>query len=135
MNDQFELYENARKRLKQKKRLYNHFILFLVCSVFFIIINKVLNVGEPYDWFVWAIIGWLFLFTLHFINVFFTNSFMDKEWEHKQIEKLVKKQELKIAQLEKQIEHEQNLKIKSQNFNSENSINNKENAHENHNEK
>lgn len=135
MNDQFELYENARKRLKQKKRLYNHFILFLVCSVFFIIINKVLNVGEPYDWFVWAIIGWLFLFTLHFINVFFTNSFMDKEWEHKQIEKLVKKQELKIAQLEKQIEHEQNLKIKSQNFNSENSINNKENTHENHNEK
>lgn len=135
MNDQFELYENARKRLKQKKRLYNHFILFLVCSVFFIIINKVLNVGEPYDWFVWAIIGWLFLFTLHFINVFFTNSFMDKEWEHKQIEKLVKKQELKIAQLEKQIEHEQNLKIKSQNFNSEISTNNKENAHENHNEK
>jgi amino acid permease len=114
MNEQFELYENARKRLKQKKRLYYHFILFLVGSVFLIVINKVLKVGEPRDWFVWAIVGWLFFLILHFINVFITHSFMGKAWEQKQTEKLVLKQELKIAQLEKQIEKDLKLKAESE---------------------
>ena len=34
--EQHEKYEYARKRIKQKKRLYYHFILFLVGSLFFI---------------------------------------------------------------------------------------------------
>ena len=114
MNEQFELYETARKRLKQKKRLYYHFILFLIGSVFLIVLNKVLNVGAQYDWFVWAIIGWFFLLLLHFINVFITSSFMGKAWEQKQLEKLVLKQELKIAQLEKKVEKELKLKVESE---------------------
>ena len=82
-NEQHELYENARNRIKQKKRLYFHFVVFLIGSVFLIIINKVLNVGEQYDWFVWAILIWFFLWILHFVNVFFTHPFMGKEWERK----------------------------------------------------
>jgi amino acid permease len=106
MNDQFELYEHARLRQKQKKRLYVHFIIFLIGAVFLIFINKVLNVGEPFDWFVWAIVAWLFLLAIHFVNVFITHKFMGKEWERKQIEKLVAKQELKIEQLAKKVESE-----------------------------
>ena len=104
MNDQFELFENAQRRQKQKKGLYTHFILFLIGSAFLIIINKVLNVGEPYDWFVWAIVGWLFLLSIHFVNVFVTHKFMGKEWERRQTEKLVQKQEIKIEQLAKKME-------------------------------
>ena len=44
MNEQHELYENARKRINQKKRLYQHFVVFLIGSVFLIILNKFLNV-------------------------------------------------------------------------------------------
>lgn len=33
-NNQHELYEYARRRMKQKKRLYFHFILFFVGSIF-----------------------------------------------------------------------------------------------------
>lgn len=111
MNDQFELYENARKRLKQKKKLYAHFVIFLIGSVFLIFINKVLKIGEPHDWFVWAIIAWLFLLIFHFINVFVTDKFMGKDWERKQIEKLVDKQEKKIKELSKKIEKETQLEI------------------------
>lgn len=107
MKEEFELYENAKKRIKQKKRLYFHFILFLVGSVFLIVLNKLLKVGEPHDWFVWAIIGWFFLFLFHVINVFITNKFMGKEWTDRQTEKLVLKQEAKIIKLEKKIEKEQ----------------------------
>lgn len=113
--EQHELYENARYRIKQKKRLYFHFIVFLVGSVFLIILNKIFKVGETLieNWFVWAIILWFFLFILHVINVFVTKKFMDRNWEREQIEKLVKKQKLKIAELEKEslkkIEEEQKL--------------------------
>lgn len=116
INEQHELYENARNRIKQKKRLYLHFIVFLVGSIFLIVLNKFLNIWEQYDWFVWAILIWFFLFILHFINVFVTNRFMNTEWERKQTEKLVLKQEVKIAKLEKKIAQEAKLKAESDNY-------------------
>lgn len=102
--EQHELLENAQQRIKQKKRLYLHFVIFLVGSVFLIIVNKILGYGETYDWFVWAITFWAFLFIIHLINVFVTNKFMGKEWERVQREKLVRKQEAKISKLEQEIE-------------------------------
>jgi amino acid permease len=127
--EQHELYENARYRIKQKKRLYFHFIVFLVGSVFLIILNKIFKVGETLieNWFVWAIILWFFLFILHVINVFVTKKFMDRNWEREQIEKLVKKQKLKIAELEKEnlkkIEEEQKLIESKKKENQQNSLN------------
>lgn len=103
-NNQFELYDYARRRVKQKKRLYFHFILFLVGSLFMIIINKFLNVGAQYNWFVWTITAWSFLFILHFIKVFITESFMNKNWEKQHIEKLVIMQEKKLQKLQKKVE-------------------------------
>ena len=114
--EQHELYENARSRIKQKKRLYFHFVLFLVGSVFLIIINKVLNYGDTYDWFVWAITLWSFFFIFHVINVFIINPFMGKDWERKQTERLIQKQELKIAKMEREIEKEARLKAESEAF-------------------
>ncbi len=108
LKEQHELYENARARAKQKKRLYYHFIVFLVGAVFLILLNKFLKVGENLveNWFVWAIIIWFFFFVLHFINVFVTHRFMGKEWERIQTEKLVTEQELKIAKLKKEMADE-----------------------------
>ena len=99
IKEQHELYENARNRTIQKKRLYYHFIVFIVGAIFLILLNKILKVGETVveNWFVWAITLWLFFFVLHFINVFVTHRFMGKEWERIQTEKLIQKQELRIA--------------------------------------
>ncbi len=112
LKEQHELYENARARAKQKKRLYYHFIVFLVGAVFLILLNKFLKVGENLveNWFVWAIIIWFFFFVLHFINVFVTHRFMGKDWERVQTEKLVMEQELKIAKLKKEMADEYALK-------------------------
>lgn len=102
--EQHELLENAQKRISQKKRLYTHFVVFLIGSVFLILINKILKYGQEYNWFLWAITFWAFLFALHIFNVFITNKFMGKEWERTQREKLVQKQKKRIAELEKEIE-------------------------------
>ena len=104
--EQHELLENAQKRIKQKKRLFSHLVIFLIGSIFLTLLNKILKYGENYDWFIWAITAWAFLFIIHAFNVFVTHRFMGKGWERLQREKLVKKQKDKIAELQKEIETE-----------------------------
>ncbi|MEO2053157.1 2TM domain-containing protein [Flagellimonas beolgyonensis] len=104
--EQHELLEHAQKRIKQKKRLFTHFVVFLIGSVFLILINKIFKYGDTYNWFVWAITIWAFLFALHAFNVFVTQKFMGQEWERQQREKLVAKQKQRIAEIQKEIETE-----------------------------
>ncbi len=102
--EQHELLEYAQKRIAQKKRLFTHFVIFLIGSVFFVIINKALKFGAPHDWFIWAILLWAFLFVLHAFNVFVTHKFMGQNWERRQREILVAKQKKRIAEIQKEIE-------------------------------
>lgn len=102
--EQHELLEAAQRRIKQKKRLFAHFVIFLIGSVFLVLINKILKYGDTYDWFIWAITAWAFLFVIHAFNVFVTQKFMGRDWERSQREKLVAKQKKRIAELQKEIE-------------------------------
>ncbi|WP_010518323.1 2TM domain-containing protein [Croceivirga radicis] len=102
--EQHELLEHAQKRVRQKKNLFTHFVIFLIGSVFLVLINKILKYGENYNWFIWAITVWAFLFVIHLVNVFVTQKFMGTEWERKQREKLVAKQKKRIAEIQKEIE-------------------------------
>lgn len=107
--DQRELYEFARRRTVQKRRLFQHFVVFLVGAVLLIILNVVIGYKQDftplgYDWFVLAILIWIFFILVHFINVFVTNSFMGKKWEQRQLEKLVRKQKDRIAELQKKVD-------------------------------
>ncbi len=97
--EEHELYEKARNRTKQKKRLYFHFVLFLVGSTFFVVLNKVIGFRPEIDWFVWAIFGWVFIVILHFINVFVMKKFFGTEWERAKTENLIKKNEIKLEKL------------------------------------
>jgi hypothetical protein len=107
--DQRELYETARRRTVQKRRLFQHFVIFLVGAVLLIILNVVIGYRQDikplgYDWFVLAILIWTFFFLVHLINVFVTDSFMGKKWEQRQLEKLVRKQKDRIAELQKKVD-------------------------------
>lgn len=107
--EQLHLIENAQKRVKQKKRLYYHFVIFLIGAVFLIVLNTVIGVGEEtkiwgLDWFVFAILVWLFLFIFHVFNVFVTHKFMGKSWEEAQINKLVNKQKERVAKLQNEVD-------------------------------
>ncbi len=101
--EQHEILEHAQSRIK-KKRLYLHFVIFLIGCAFFILINKTFKYGEAYDWFIWCIIFWAFLFILHTFNAFVSQKFIGNEWERKQREKLVSLKKQKIAELQKEIE-------------------------------
>lgn len=120
--EQLELIKSAQKRVKQKKRLYVHFVLFLIGAVFLILLNVGLGFGENIkiletDWFVFAILGWLFLFLYHLFNVFITHKFMGKDWEKKQLDKLVSKQHERIEQLKQNFIKEETIIAKSEAYN------------------
>ncbi|MCB0399409.1 MAG: dihydrofolate reductase [Winogradskyella sp.] len=120
--DQLELIENAQKRIRQKKRLYIHFVVFLIGAVFLILANTVLGIGKDFtiagiNWFVYAILFWLFLFVYHFINVFITNKFMGKDWEKQQLDKLVNQQQKRIDKLKEGFLKEEKKMAQSQAYN------------------
>ena len=112
--EQLELIENAQRRVRQKKRLYIHFVIFLIGALFLILANTVLGIGDGVqffgiDWFVFAIFGWLFFFVYHVFNVFVTDKFMGKDWEKQQLEKLVAKQQDRINKLKEGFLKEEKL--------------------------
>lgn len=120
--EQLELIQNAQRRVKQKKRLYIHFVVFLIGAVFLILANTVLGIGDGVqlfgiDWFVFAIFGWLFFFVYHVFNVFVTHKFMGKDWEQQQLDKLVAKQQDRIHKLKEGFLKEEKLIAQSQAYN------------------
>ncbi len=125
--EQREQYQYARNRVKQKKNLMRHFIVFLVGSILLIIINPVLGYGDETlfkNWFVWAILIWTFLFLIHLFNVFIMNTFMGKEWEDRQLEKLKARQTARIAELQKKVDSELQLPTDNEAISKKNEQNN-----------
>ncbi|MGJ5641843.1 dihydrofolate reductase [Formosa sp. S-31] len=109
--EQLELIKNAQKRIKQKKGLYTHFILFLIGSVAIIVANLGLHIAEKFrpfnvDWFVYVVGFWFLLLLYHAFNVFVIHKFMGADWEQSQLDKLVAKQKERIAELEKNVSTE-----------------------------
>jgi hypothetical protein len=106
---QHEQYEYARRRIKQKKILYFHFVLLFLGSFFLFISDKFFGLGVNSNWHIWGITLWLFIFILHFIKVYITDRFMNKDWEREQIDRLVALQQKKITQLQTKISEESSI--------------------------
>jgi len=117
--EQLALIRYAEKRIKQKKRVYVHFVVFLIGIVFLIIAKSVLGIGQyqkiaGLDWYVIPIIIWFAFFIYHFISVFITHKFMGKHWEDQQRERLVAKQQKRIDNIKQQLLKEDHQIAKSQ---------------------
>jgi hypothetical protein len=104
-----EQYEYARKRIKQKKTLYFHFVIFLTGSLFLFLSNRFLIENAPYQWPNWVIAVWCFLFILHLIKVYITDRFMNENWEREQINKLMDLQQKKTGELNAKINKDNTL--------------------------
>lgn len=109
--EQREMIEYAQQRVKKKKNLFRHFIIFLAGAVLLIIVNLILDFGKDFrpfnvDWFVWAILIWFFIFLVHVLNVYLLDSFMNKKWENEQMDRLVAKQRTKITELQAQVDRD-----------------------------
>ncbi|TXE17673.1 dihydrofolate reductase [Psychroserpens burtonensis] len=116
--EQLALIKYAEKRIKQKQRVYVHFVVFLIGAVFLILANTVLGIGKDFtiaglNWFVITIIIWLAFFIYHFVSVFITHKFMGKDWVDQQRNTLVAKQQERIEKLKQQFLKEETEIAKS----------------------
>ena len=86
-----------------------HLVLFIASSMLFMILDLVLEIGHQVlmkSWCFWAIIFWAFVLVIHTLNVFIIHTFMGQKWEDDQLEKLKRKQERRISELEKTVSNE-----------------------------
>ena len=72
------LYENAKRRIRQKKRLQAHAVVFVIGAIFLVVASQLLKIGEDltffgYNWVIYAILIWVALLLYHLISVFITN--------------------------------------------------------------
>ena len=119
--EQRELIERAQERARQKRGLYQHFIVFLIGAVVLILLNVIFEIGQdikPFgiDWFVWAIIFWGVILLLHIFNVFVTKKFLGKDWENRQVERLVAQQQRRIEELQRKVEKDHPLPKKQETY-------------------
>jgi dihydrofolate reductase len=109
--EQLELIQNAQRRIRQKKRFYTHFIVFAIFALIFFTFNVGLGLADEImiatlPWSVVIIFVWFVLLFWHFVNVFLINTFMGKNWEQQQLNKLVSKQQVRIEKIKKNLKSE-----------------------------
>ncbi|MBU2939996.1 dihydrofolate reductase [Lacinutrix sp. C3R15] len=120
--EQLQLIQNAQRRIKQKKRFYTHFIVFAVIGLILYTFNVGLGLADAFTlatlpWSTVIIAFWFLLLFWHFLNVFLFQTFMGKEWEQKQLEKLVSKQEERIEKIKENLKNEAPIIAETQLYN------------------
>ena len=117
-HEQIELLEYAQKRIRQKKFLYYHFVLFLFVSAITLSLDYVFNIATDfnlleYPWSFWVVFSWFFLFIFHVFNVYVTERFINKSWIKNQKNKLIKIQKLEIENIKAKMDVETKIKAET----------------------
>ena len=121
-HEQIELLEYAQKRIRQKKFLYYHFVLFLFVSAITLSLDYVFNIATDfnlleYSWSFWVVFSWFFLFIFHVFNVYVTGRFINKSWIKNQKNKLIKIQKLEIENIKAKMDVETKIKAQTDFYN------------------
>ncbi len=104
-DESIEQYEYAKQRVKQKKMLFFHFVVFVLGSLLMFCVNTfVQDPAVSSVWWPYAIGIWSFFVFLHAVNVLIVNRFMGKKWQDRQIEILIDKQQTRIKELRASVE-------------------------------
>ncbi len=116
--DAIELLENAQSRIRQKKNVYRHFVIFLFISCFTLFIDFVLEIGPDlvlfdYSWSIWILIIWTFILLYHLFDVFISKKIISNKWISNQKSQLIKVQQEKIKSLKQDIEKESEIYAES----------------------
>lgn len=82
-----EAYKGAKQKVEAEKKFYSHLSVYIVMSIFFIVLNLVTS--PDHLWFYWPMLGWGLGLFLQGMRVF-TNAGFSKEWEERRIEKHMK---------------------------------------------
>lgn len=80
-------YLDARKRVEDIQKFYRNLATYIVCIIFFVILDWFDN--HRFDWFFWPALGWGIGVTIHGLKVF--SPFNSNRWKDKMIQKELEK--------------------------------------------
>ncbi len=85
-----ENYEDAKKRVVEIKGFYHHLFVFIIVNIGVVIVNLITSPHEL--WFYWALLGWGIGLFAHGFNTFGTHGIFGKDWEKRQIKRIIDKE-------------------------------------------
>ena len=83
-----EIYQQARKRVEEKKGFFIHFAVYIIVNIGLVLIWA-FPAGGGYPWFFWPLGGWGIGILFHFLGVFVFSR--PSSWEKREIEKEVER--------------------------------------------
>ncbi|MFC2040779.1 2TM domain-containing protein [Chloroflexota bacterium] len=86
-----QIYEEAKRRIKEKKGFWGHFGTWAAINVMLIIIWALTDLGG-YPWFIWPLCCWGFFVLLHYLRVFVFERKTDRGAIEKEAEKIRREQ-------------------------------------------
>lgn len=90
MNEE-EKYRRAKERVEQLKGFYIHLFFYIIINAGLFLINLIFSRDQW--WFYWPLLGWGIGIAAHALAVFGLGGFLSKEWEERQIKKIMDKME------------------------------------------
>jgi len=86
-----EIYEQAKKRVEEKKGFYIHFTVYVVVNIMLVLIWA-FAAGRGFPWFVFPLGGWGIGILFHFLGVFVFERKSDRAAIEKEAEKIKREQ-------------------------------------------
>jgi len=86
-----EIYEQAKKRVEEKKGFYIHFTVYVVVNIMLVLIWA-FAAGRGFPWFVFPLGGWGIGILFHFLGVFVFERKSDRAAIEKEAEKIRREQ-------------------------------------------
>lgn len=87
MSDQ-EIYEEARRRVGEKRRFYGHLVFYAVVNIICVFVWAFAS-GGGYPWFLWVLGSWGILIVLpHFLRIFIFERRTDRRAIEKEVERI-----------------------------------------------
>jgi len=92
MTEEGKLMKEARKRVRQKKEFYLHFMVYIPTMIFLAAISIFLT-PDKWWWFLIPAAGWGLAIFIHYLTVFGIPGIgrLDKDWEAYQVEQEFRK--------------------------------------------
>ncbi|MBM3315022.1 2TM domain-containing protein [candidate division WOR-3 bacterium] len=87
-----DLYRRARDRVTAQRSFFIHLIIYLLVNAMLFILNAATRDPDDGWWFYWPLIGWGIGILSHAFSVFGAFGLFNRDWEEKQVEKMVRKE-------------------------------------------
>lgn len=85
-----ERYYQAKKKVTEIKKFYEHLMVYVLCNPIVIVVNLMTSPG--YLYFIWCLLGWGMAIVLHGLTVFNYLPFFSKEWEERKMKEFMLKE-------------------------------------------